>query len=327
MLLAENLHKSFGPLRAVRGVSFDLPPGCVVGMLGPNGAGKTTTIRMITGYWPPDAGRVVVDGIDMSDDTGRARGRIGYLPESAPLYPEMRVGDYLAFRARLFGVERSKRAAAVDKAIERCWLKDVRARRIGVLSKGYRQRVGLAAAILHEPPVMVLDEPTNGLDPTQIGETRKLVRELAQDRTLLFSSHVLSEVERLSDRVIVIAAGMVRADGTVRDLAARSGASVPCEIELKRPVAPENADELVAAALKGLPGVSSVERLPDPDPGWIALRVSSRPGAADARESIAEMARAKAWVVRALTRRAPSLEQVFLELIESAPAPRAQGTA
>jgi len=325
MLRAENLFKSFGPVRAVRGVSFDLPAGCVVGMLGPNGAGKTTTIRMITGFWPPDSGRVVIDGIDMSDDTGRARSRIGYLPESAPLYPEMRVADFLLFRAKIFGVKRADRAAAVEKAIERCWLKDVRARRIGVLSKGYRQRVGLAAAILHEPPVMILDEPTNGLDPTQIGETRKLVRELARDRTLLFSSHVLSEVERLSDRVIVIAAGQVRADGTVRELAARSGAAAPCDLELKRPVAPENADELVAGALRAVPGVSGVERLPDPDPGWLSLRVSSRAGAADVCESIAELARAKAWVVRMLVRRAPSLEQVFLEMLESAPPARPGG--
>ncbi len=315
MLRAEDLHKSFGSLRAVRGVSFDLPAGCVVGLLGPNGAGKTTTIRMITGYWPPNSGRVVVDGIDMRDDTGRARARVGYLPESAPLYPEMRVADYLGFRAKIFGLGRAARRRAVERAVERCWLGEVRGRRIGVLSKGYRQRVGLAAAILHEPPVMVLDEPTNGLDPTQIGETRKLVRELAQDRTLLFSSHVLSEVERLSDRVIVIAGGQVRADGTVRELASRSGGAVPCEVEIKRPVAPENADEVIRSLLGSIEGAASVERLPDPDPGWLAFRVRGR-GARDVREEIAEMARARAWVVRTLVSRAPSLEQVFLELLE-----------
>jgi len=319
MLRADDLHKGFGSLRAVRGVSFDLPPGCVVGMLGPNGAGKTTTIRMITGYWPPDSGRVVVDGIDMRDDTGEARRRIGYLPESAPLYPEMRVADYLGFRAKIFGLARGARRAAVDKAVERCWLGDVRGRRIGVLSKGYRQRVGLAAAILHEPPVMVLDEPTNGLDPTQIGETRKLVRELARDRTLLFSSHVLSEVERLSDRVIVIAGGRVRADGTVRDLAARSGAAPPCEVELKRPVAPENADDLIHEMLRSVAGVAAVERQPDPDAGWLSFRVKPSGDGAGVREAIAEMARARAWVVRTLVSRAPSLEQVFLELLENAP--------
>ncbi len=316
MLRAENLHKSFGSLRAVRGVSFDLPAGCVVGLLGPNGAGKTTTIRMVTGYWPPDSGRVLVDGIDMRDDTGKARAKIGYLPESAPLYPEMRVADYLGFRARIFGMDRGARRDAVGRAVDRCWLREVRGRRIGVLSKGYRQRVGLAAAILHDPPVMVLDEPTNGLDPTQIGETRKLVRELAQDRTLLFSSHVLSEVERLSDRVIVIAGGVVRADGTVRELAARGGTSLPCEVEIKRPVAPENADELIQGMLGAIPGVVGAERLPDPDAGWLAFCVRSQ-GSTDVREAIAEMARARAWVVRTLVSRAPSLEQVFLDLLES----------
>jgi ABC-2 type transport system ATP-binding protein len=176
MIVVEAVHKTFGSVHAVRGVSFELVPGQIAGLLGPNGAGKTTTIRMVVGYCMPDRGRVLIGGFDTASSPAAARSKIGYMPESSPLYPEMRVVDYLSFRGKLFGLDRSTRRAAIAKVIDWCSLGTVAQRRVGVLSKGFKQRVCLAAALLHDPPVLVLDEPTNGLDPTQIQEVRSLVR-------------------------------------------------------------------------------------------------------------------------------------------------------
>jgi ABC-2 type transport system ATP-binding protein len=233
MLCVRGVTKSFGSFRAVGGVggagggvgvgvSFEIAKGQIVGLLGPNGAGKTTTIRMITGMFPPDTGTITVNGSDTIDASIAARQAIGYLPESAPAYAEMAVEDLIDFRATLHGLPRRTRKAQVDRAIERCWLSDVRRRRVGHLSKGYRQRVGLAAAIVHDPKVLILDEPSNGLDPTQIAEMRRLIRELGQDRVVLVSSHILPEVEKTCDRVIIMIRGQVAADGTTASLT-RSG--------------------------------------------------------------------------------------------------------
>lgn len=255
----------------------------------------------------------------MAGDSARARLRIGYLPESAPHYPEMRVADYLDFRARLFRVPRAGRRASVERAMERCWLTDVRARRIGQLSKGYKQRVGLAAALVHEPPVLVLDEPTNGLDPTQIQETRKLIRELAKDRTLLLSSHVLSEVERLCDRVIVMAAGTVRADGRPGDLIEAAGLSTTHVVELRLP---SGGVEAARSLLTAIPGVALVAPFEDAPgrgaDGWARFVVTPKAGVSDLREPIAEAMRRAGALVRTLHRNVPSLERLFIDLIERA---------
>ncbi|VAX40445.1 Gliding motility-associated ABC transporter ATP-binding protein GldA, partial [hydrothermal vent metagenome] len=213
MILVREIRKSFGRVDAVRGISFAIEPGEVVGLLGPNGAGKSTTIRIITSYLSPDEGSVRIDGFDTHSDSLQARQRIGYLPESAPLYPEMSVKGYLDYRARLFCLDRRARQRAIGHAMDRCRIADVARRRVGHLSKGYRQRVGLASVLLHDPPVLILDEPSNGLDPSQIRETRSLVHELAENRTMIICSHILPEVERLATRLIVIAGGLVRADG------------------------------------------------------------------------------------------------------------------
>ncbi|MEK6703591.1 MAG: ATP-binding cassette domain-containing protein, partial [Planctomycetota bacterium] len=258
MLSVQSVYKSFGSFAAVRGISFDLPKARVVGLLGPNGAGKTTTIRMITGFFPPDRGRVVVDGHDSVDDSIAARAAIGYLPESAPLYSEMSVRSFLDFRARLYSLRRPARVAAVARSIDRCWLASVQDKRIGHLSKGFRQRVGLAAALLHDPKVLVLDEPTNGLDPTQINETRRLIAELGQDRTLLISSHILPEVERVCDRVIIVIRGRVRADGTPAELTASTGQSRTYRIEV---IAGDEASiERTSTALRAVRFVATVTR-------------------------------------------------------------------
>jgi ABC-2 type transport system ATP-binding protein len=214
---ASGLSKRYGDLVAVRDVSFRIERGEVVGFLGPNGAGKTTTMRMLTGFLPPSEGTVSVAGHDMLEDPIEARRAIGYLPETPPLYPEMRVDDYLRYVAAIKDVARAARGERIEKALASCGLADVRRRVIRTLSKGYRQRVGLAQAIVHEPQVLVLDEPTSGLDPVQIVEIRRLIKALAEveGRTVILSTHILPEVEAICRRVILISQGRIRVDGAL----------------------------------------------------------------------------------------------------------------
>ncbi len=215
MIAVENLTKYYGDYPAVRGVSFAVEKGKVVGFLGPNGAGKSTTLRVLAGFLTPTSGRAAVAGHDVFRDPVRVRRSIGYMPENSPLYPELRVEEYLRFRAGLKGLGRAERRKRIGYVLDRCWLSDVRRQLIGTLSKGYKQRVGLADALLADPPVLILDEPTAGLDPTQIRETRKLIRELGAQHTMLLSTHILSEVEMACDSVIVINRGQVVEDGTL----------------------------------------------------------------------------------------------------------------
>jgi ABC-2 type transport system ATP-binding protein len=313
MISARNVSKWYGRVRAVDHVSFEIPKGQIVGLLGPNGAGKTTTIRITTGFLPPSEGSVSVCGHDVVADSIPARRSIGYLPESAPLYPEMAVRGYLDFRARLYGLRRRQRRAAVAAAMDRCALADVRDRRIGHLSKGYRQRVGLAAALLHDPPVLILDEPTTGLDPSQIREARRLIRELAHNRTVLVSSHILPEVEATCDRVIIIAGGRIRADAPTRALVADPLS--PYVVEIKAGAGRE-ADG-AAGVLRRVAGVADVRfRDDDADGPWRCALVFPAPRADDLREAIARAAAAAGLSVRELHRPAPSLEQVFLRIID-----------
>jgi ABC-2 type transport system ATP-binding protein len=328
MLLVDGVHKSFGSVRAVQGISFDLKPGQVAGLLGPNGAGKTTTIRMITGYYLPDQGRVLIGGCDTVDNPKAAHARLGYLPESTPLYPEMRVTDYLHFRGKLFGMDRRTRVAAIEHVIARCWLKDVRKRRISKLSKGFKQRVGMAAALLHNPPVLVLDEPSNGLDPTQIRETRQLVRELASDRTMLMSSHILPEVEKICDRVIIVANGKVRADGSPQQLIRDSGDQGTYLAQAKGGRAGD--DDRFIRIMTNVPYVHAVRRTNPDRPGeladWSHWAISSKKGAPDLREAVAHAAMQNGIMLRELRTDAQTLERVFLRLIEETEQPAAPAT-
>jgi ABC-2 type transport system ATP-binding protein len=224
MIAAKDLSKRYGDLVAVDRVSFDVSKGEVVGFLGPNGAGKTTTMRILTGFLPPTDGQAVIDGHDMFTDPLAARRSVGYLPESPPLYPEMDVEGYLTFVAKLKDVPRKERRAAVERSLERCGLAEVRRRVIGALSKGFRQRVGLAQAIVHSPPVLILDEPTVGLDPTQIREIRGLIADLASQKdgetqhTVILSTHILPEVEAICRRVILIHRGRKVVDSPLAEL-------------------------------------------------------------------------------------------------------------
>jgi len=313
MIHATELTRTFGPTRAVRGVSFEIGAGEIVGLLGPNGAGKTTTIRMLTGYLPPTSGRARIDGLDPIDDSHAVRSRIGYLAESNPIYPEMRVESYLRFRATLHGVPRARREGAVGEAIERCSLREMRRVRVGRLSKGYRQRVGLAAALVHDPKVLILDEPTSGLDPTQIVETRRFLRELAGRHTLLLSSHILSEVEKLCGRIIVFAHGQVRADGTPRAISAAPGDAGAYTVEAA--TTPERLD----SALTRVRGAASV-RTEAVDARWSRAHIVAEDGAGDLRESLGAALAGEGVALRELRREEASLERAFARLVEADPA-------
>jgi ABC-2 type transport system ATP-binding protein len=236
-----NLTKYYGDYAAVRDVSFDVPAGQVVGFLGPNGAGKTTTMRILAGFLTATSGKATIAGYDVFWQPVEVRRRIGYMPENCPLYPEMRVTEYLRFRAGIKGMHGWKRRQRIGYVLERCWLTDVRRQLVGTLSKGYKQRVGLADTLLADPPVLILDEPTAGLDPSQIRETRKLIRELGQEHTLLLSTHILPEVEMTCDNVIIIHRGRVVASGPLKELAKQAGAGGPSSlvVEVEGDVDPE----------------------------------------------------------------------------------------
>ncbi|MEZ6244223.1 MAG: ABC transporter ATP-binding protein [Phycisphaerales bacterium] len=319
MIIVREIAKSFGKVRAVRGVSLELAAGQIAGLLGPNGAGKTTTIRIITGYLPADRGDVSIAGYDTRREAMRARRLVGYLPESAPLYPEMTARAYLDHRGKLFSLERRRRTRAVEEVLERCRVGELASRRIGALSKGYRQRVGLAAALLHDPPVLILDEPTNGLDPNQIREARTLIRELAAERTMLLCSHILPEIERTCDRVIIMAGGRICADGTPESLTGAGGAPRRYAMEVRSN--PSAGAGYTIGRLSGIAGVARIEATgeqpSDAAGGWTRLRVEGEPGAGDLREALAGAAADAGLFVRELRPERETLEEVFVRVVES----------
>ena len=320
MLVVRDLEKRYGDHVALRGVSFDVREGEVVGFLGPNGAGKSTTMRIVTGFIPASQGTVLVDGLDVSSHPLETRRRVGYLPESTPLYGEMAVREYLEFRARIKGIPRRQLASRVDYVIERTGLADRTRQLIETLSKGYRQRVGIADAMVSGPKLLILDEPTIGLDPNQIREVRALIRELGQSHTLLLSTHILPEVEMVCDRVVVIARGRTVADDTVSGLIER----------YQRPVVrvvldPGPPSQAVGAALRGLQGVSDAVPVasegPAPSDPW---RLTLRPGVqrVDVQRAAWDLARDKGWRLLELGPERVTLEQIFTQLTEGTQAPQ-----
>ncbi|GIW73703.1 MAG: multidrug ABC transporter ATP-binding protein [Phycisphaerales bacterium] len=317
MIQVRNLHKSFGAVTALAGVGFDVPEGRVTGLLGANGAGKSTTIRIITGYTVPDAGWVRVGDLWAHQSPIALRRILGYLPESAPTYGEMPVAALLRYRAALYGLVGKARKAAVERAIDTCDLAPVRRRRVAHLSKGYRQRVGLATAILHDPPVLVLDEPTNGLDPGQISHTRSLIRRLAQGRTVLVSSHILPEIERTCDRVVILARGRLCAQGQLDELLDRGRRELIVEATFTSPAA--HAGALAAVrAVQGILGVLPREL----DGSLVRWRVEFDPeriGESALRQAVGDALAAADARVRLLERRRATLEDLFLELMEQGP--------
>jgi ABC-2 type transport system ATP-binding protein len=312
MIEVRDLRRSYGGFEAVRGVSFTAGEGEILGMLGPNGAGKTTIIRMITGFLPPSSGTVAVAGLDLLREPLAARRRIGYLPETVSLYPEMRVREYLFYRAHLQGLVGAAARRQVDEHVERCLLGEVEEQIIGTLSKGYRQRVGLAAAILHDPPVLVLDEPTVGLDPKQIIAIRELIRELGRRRTVLLSTHILPEVELLCDRVQILDRGRILAEGTAESLEKEALGNPTLDLSLRRDAGLVPA--AVHTALAAVPEVVAVrdnERRTSDDE--LALVVEWEAGA-DLRDAVFRCALEHGWVLRRFALAAASLEDVFVRL-------------
>jgi ABC-2 type transport system ATP-binding protein len=303
LIEVEALTKRFVDRDAVSKVSFFVAEGEVLGFLGPNGAGKTTTMRMITGFLPATSGSVRVAGIDLARDPLGVRARIGYLPENVALYPEMRVEEYMRFRAAIEGVPRKEVAGRVDEACERTMIADVRRQVIGTLSKGYRQRVGLASTLLHRPPVLILDEPTVGLDPRQIVKIRELIVELGRDHTVILSTHILPEVEQVCRRVLIIDGGKIVADGTPEQL--RTGLAGAGEVVVQVEGAP---DTEARAALAALPGAGNIRH-----DGSGRYHISVE-GGVDLRRAVFGLAVERRWVLLELTQTMPSLEDTFLRL-------------
>ena len=260
MISARSLTKRFGPVTAVDGLSLEVAAGEVVGFLGPNGAGKTTTLRMLTGAMPPTSGSATLGGFDVLTHPAEARRRLGYLPEGTPLYPEMRVIGYLHFVARLQGLSAAERKRRVGEVIEACGLGPVRLRTIARLSKGNKQRVGLASVLVHRPPVLVLDEPTSGLDPSQTVAVRQLLSGLGGEHTVLLSSHLLPEVQRMADRVLILAQGKLVASGTVAELTAAAGGGAAGSTRVRVELRGEPSK--VREALRALDPAAEVEEAP-----------------------------------------------------------------
>lgn len=316
MLSVRDLRKRYGDLQALNGVSFDVREGDVVGFLGPNGAGKSTTMKIVTGYIPATSGTVTIDGLETTRHPIECKRRIGYLPESTPLYGDMRVREYLTFRARIKGVPRRDAARRVDYVMERTWLTDRARQLIRTLSKGYRQRVGIADALVAAPKLLILDEPTIGLDPNQILQVRELIKELGRSHTILLSTHILAEVEMVCDRVIIVARGRIAADDTVQGLVEKHRSNC-LWVTLRTP------DELdkLEKGLRALPGVLAVEAAAQKEPkvGVHRLRVTHEPGQSieGVAEQVARLASEMSWSLQELAPERTTLEQIFHRLTQA----------
>ena len=307
MIEVQHLTKRYGPTTAVNDISFTVEKGEVLGFLGPNGAGKTTTMRVLTGYMPATEGKAIVAGYDVFEQPIEAKRRTGYLPETPPLYPDMTVRDYLMFVSRIKGVPRADRKSRVQEVMERTRVADMAERHCGKLSKGYRQRVGLAQAIIHNPEVLILDEPTAGLDPKQIIETRRLIKELGGDHTIILSTHILPEVSQTCQRVVIINKGHVVAVDTPDNLTARLRGSETMYMQVE---APSSAN--VKGALESIPGVSSVS-VPDMRGPIATFEVNSGTGQ-DVRRQLASTVVSSGWGLLELRPLRMSLEEIFLHL-------------
>ena len=306
MIEVSELTKRYAGHTAVAGISFHVKRGEIVGLLGPNGAGKSTTMRILSGFLPASSGTVRVAGFDVVTQSDEVRRRIGYMPENNPLYPEMRVREYLKFRARIKGLSRQRANARVDTVLQQCSLADVSKKIIGHLSKGYRQRVGLADALVHEPELIILDEPTIGLDPNQIRSVRQLIKDLAQKHTVLISTHLLHEAELTCHRMIILREGKILAEGTPDNLQQTMSKSVQIIAEI---AAPETElkkcwDEMPEVALFDIAAV---------DGGFQRCSLTPRDGT-DLRPQVFALAKQRGWALRELTRNRHSLEDIYVRL-------------
>jgi ABC-2 type transport system ATP-binding protein len=305
MIQVQQLTKYFGPVLAVDRISFTVEPGEIVGFLGLNGAGKTTTMRILTGYLPATSGIARVAGFDVMTQSLEVRRNIGYLPESVPLYSEMRVEEYILYRAKLKGVPRKGRSAHVDYCLERCRLLSVRRRLLGTLSKGYRQRVGLADAMVHAPAIFILDEPTSGLDPQQIRETLALIKELGGQHTVLLSTHILPEVEAICERVIIIDKGRIGLSQRLDEIEAQSAIL----LEVRGP------GDQITSTLRHVKGVLSVQGR-QIEEGLSSYEVRTTDDE-DVREPLYQAIQHKGWPIRRLERKRRRVEDAFFDVLRA----------
>lgn len=304
MIEAVGLNKFYGSRHAVKNITFSVGQGVTTGFLGGNGAGKSTTMRMLTGFFPPTSGTVRIGGIDLQENPRAALKKLGYLPESNPLYRDMRVREFLDYRARLKDIARAERARTIDRSLESCWLVDVQNQIIGSLSKGYRQRVGIADCLLGDPPLLILDEPTVGLDPNQVRQTRSLIRELGRERTVFLSTHILHEVEMVCEQVIIIKKGEIVGNGTTAELCRKYDGERTLHLQV-------NASGDPFAVLADVPGVRAVEDKQIIPGGSFACRLLC---ASDLRREVARLAGERGWLVEELALEPVRLEDIFSRL-------------
>ncbi len=309
MIAVRGLTKRYETFEALKGLDFTIARGEIVGFLGPNGAGKTTTMKILTCYMPQTDGEVRVDGLDVATDSLAVRAKIGYLPESTPLYGDMIVHDYLAHVATIRGVEAAKIPERVKQAAEMCGLRDRLGQPIATLSKGYKQRVGLAQALVHDPDILILDEPTSGLDPNQIIEIRNLIKRLGENRTIILSTHNLPEVMATCNRILIIHRGKIVADGTAASLEAREAETQRVSVAFAAGVDAEAA----LAAIRDVPGVAKAERVVSASPDELHLAVEGARGA-DVRPAVHALAVARGWPLIELHRVSLDLEGLFSKL-------------
>lgn len=306
MIKVENLVKRFGPTVAVDDVSFTVEKGEILGFLGPNGAGKSTTLKVITGYYVADSGEVTVDGEDAFRNPVAVRERIGYLPESFPLYNDMRVADYLRFVAEARGAPRSQIRSLVEEVIDLVVLRRMVKKTCGALSRGYRQRVGLAQALMHDPPILILDEPTSGLDPNQIIEVRQLIRRIGEEKVVVFSTHILQEIAAICTRVIIIKEGKLIANGAPEELCRQAGGATRVQARIRGP------EEAIREKLAASTGVRNVTLSP-PEDGYVRVRMEVDPDR-DLGPEVYQLSRDNGWVLAEIKEVPRTIEDVYLEL-------------
>ncbi|NOY53825.1 MAG: ATP-binding cassette domain-containing protein [Deltaproteobacteria bacterium] len=307
MIRVENLTKHYGDVHAVNGISFQIRKGEILGLLGPNGAGKSTTLRILTCYLPPSSGNITVRDLNIHDHAIKIKEMIGYLPESAPIYPDMLVYDYLLFVAGLRKLREANRMSRIKELARLCGLNDVMHKPIHELSKGYKQRVGLAHAMMSDPEILVLDEPTSGLDPNQIVEIRAIIREIGREKTVILSTHILSEAEATCDRMVIINKGKIVADGPTETLKERAGGEYTVEISLQ-----EENFEQVQKAFAGIPDVDAPKRIGSRN-GTLDFSLTCRT-AKDLRPVLYEIIRKQEWRLLEFHRKTRTLESIFRQL-------------